>query len=211
MESFESRPALRSLVEQTLMAAVGWGELRTGVVYGAADLAGRYSATRAQVRTSLRSLARDGLVVMVPGRGYQVTEPTADELRDLVELRLLIEVPTARQAAESGLSDEDCQTIRDLAQRTMTVSRQGDLLGYICADLDFHLQLVASGGNKELVEVVRLLRMRSRITAIRPVAAEFMIENADEHLVMAELLADGDGPGLDDLLRRHITRATDLR
>ncbi len=191
------------------MAAIGWGELATGTIYSTAELSRRYSATPSQVRASMQSLTRDGLAAAVPGRGYRVTEPTAEELQELVELRLSIEVPTARLAAESGLSDQDEETVRALADATMTAAVADDLLGYIRSDLDFHLQIIALGGGRQMVEVVRLLRIRSRIPGMRPVARSFMVQNADEHLVMADLLADGDGAGLDDLLRRHIMRVVE--
>ncbi len=206
MEPSRLRFIPRSPVEQTLMAAIGWGDLAAGVVYSAAELSRRYAATPSQVRASMQSLERAGLVATVPRRGFQVTEPNAEELRDLVELRLSIEVPAARAAAESGLSDQDSVTVRALADATMAAAVADDLLEYIRSDLDFHLHIVALGGDHQMVEVVRLLRIRSRIPGIRPVARSFMIENAEEHLVMADLLADGEGAGMDDLLRRHIIR-----
>lgn len=191
------------------MAAIGWGELEVGVVYSPGELGHRYNVRPAQVRLSLESLARDGVVVSVPGGGYRLAEPTKAQLRDLVELRLLIEVPAAREVAESGLSDEDCSMVRELAEATMSASAQNDHLGYIRTDLDFHLQIIALSGSAELVEVVRLLRIRSCIKTVGPVAKSFMIQNAKEHCVMAQLLADGDGPGMDDIMRRHLSRVLD--
>lgn len=199
----------RTPVEETLMAAIGWGELDLGAVYSARELAQRYVATPAEVRSALTALVHDGLVRPVPGRGYRLTEPTDAELRDLIELRLLIEVPTARKAAETGATRFDVARVRFLAEATMQPSRSGDTIGYIRADLEFHLALVRLGGNDHLVEVVRLLRARSRIGSIRPVAGPFMLQNAQEHIDMADMLAVGDGTGLDDLLRRHIYRVLD--
>jgi DNA-binding GntR family transcriptional regulator len=192
-----------------VMAAIGWGVLEPRVVYPTRDLAVKYEASIPQVRLALTALTHDGLVVPVPGRGYRLTEPTSEELRELIEFRLLIEVPTARRAAEEGVSDKDLVLVRRLASATMPPSQSGDLIGYIRADLEFHLQLVSLGGSQQLVEVVRLLRARSRIPGIKPVADAFMVENAHEHIRMAEMLGNGDGPGLDDLLRRHICRVLD--
>lgn len=191
------------------MAAAGWGELEPGVVYSAPQLARRYSANVAQVGGSLVALMHDGLFVPVLGGGYRLTAPTPDELRELIELRLLIEVPSARTAAEAGTSDDDLDRVGSLAEATMTAARAGNLLGYIRADLEFHLKLVGLVGNGQLVEVVRLLRARSRIPTIRPFAAAFMLENAREHRDMTRMLGEGDGSGIDDLLRRHIGRVLD--
>jgi DNA-binding GntR family transcriptional regulator len=128
------------------------------------------------------------------------------ELREMIELRLLVEIPAVRKVADQGVSDSELAALQRLAAATMACARDGDILGYINADLAFHLYLLELAGNRQLVEVVRVLRSRSRLYGLRDSDfARFMRQNAREHLDLVGLIADGRVSAIDDLLRRHLS------
>jgi len=131
--------------------------------------------------------------------------------REMIELRLLMEIPAVRKVTEQGVSDSELDALERLAAATMAPARDGDILGYINADLAFHLYLLELPGNKQLVEVVRVLRYRSRLHGLRDSdSARFMRQDAREHRDLVNLLAEGRASAVDDLLRRHLSAiATD--
>jgi DNA-binding GntR family transcriptional regulator len=191
------------------MAAVGARTLVAGAVYSAADLAGQLGVPADAVYQAMLDLTAEGLVEPVGGDGFRVNAPTVAELREMIELRMLVEIPAVRQVADRGVSDAELATLERLAEATMTPAKDRDTLGYINSDLAFHLYLLGLVGNGELVEVVRILRSRSRLHELREEdCAPFMLENAREHLDLVGLLADGRVSAVDDLLRRHISRIT---
>ena len=128
------------------------------------------------------------------------------ELREMIELRLLMEIPAVRKVTEQGVSDSELDALERLAAATMAPARDGDIPGYINADLTFHLYLLELAGYQQLVEVVRVLRSRSRLHGLRDSDfARFMRQNAREHLDLVDLLAEGRASAVDDLLRRHLS------
>jgi DNA-binding GntR family transcriptional regulator len=199
----------RARISDVLMAAVGARKLEPGASYSAADLAGQLGVPAEAVQEAVIDLAAEGLVEPVGDGGFRVSAPTVAELREMIELRLLIEIPAVRKVTDQGLSDAEVAVIERLAAATMASARQEDVLAYINADLAFHLALLNLAGNSQLVDVVRILRSRSRLHGLRDEdSAPFMRENAREHLDLLDLMSNGRVSAVDDLLRRHLSRIT---
>jgi DNA-binding GntR family transcriptional regulator len=191
------------------MAAVGARKLAAGAVYSAADLASQLGVSAGAVYGAMLDLTAEGLVEPVGADGFRVSAPTVAELREMIELRMLVEIPAVRQVADRGVSEAELATLERLAEATMTPAQDRDILGYINSDLAFHLYLLGLSGNGQLVEVVRILRSRSRLHELREEdCPPFMLENAREHLDLVDLVADGRVSAVDDLLRGHISRIT---
>ena len=193
-------------VEQTLMAAIGCGDLEPGAVHSSASIARRYTAPVPWVRAALTALAQDRLVEPVDGAGFRPAEPSVAELGELIELRRLIEVSAARRVTERGVSDEEGRRLAVLAGATVDAARAGDVIGYIKTDLAFHLLLVGLEGDARLVELVRLLRTRCRIDKLVAPLEGCATRNAEEHLRLVHLCVAGDTAAVGELLSEHISR-----
>lgn len=63
------------------------GEMAPGARIGEQELAASCGVSRGPVREALRILEREGLVTILPRRGAIVTELSADEVRELMEVR----------------------------------------------------------------------------------------------------------------------------
>jgi DNA-binding GntR family transcriptional regulator len=127
--------------------------------------------------------------------------------RDLTDLRLLVELPALRKLADRGLSDQEPTVIRKLADATMRSARSGDVLGYLRADMVFHLYLLELTGDPALSEVARLLLAPGPMPAPRiEESGHLMIAGALEHCELVNMLADEMVNAADDLLRHHVSR-----
>jgi DNA-binding GntR family transcriptional regulator len=127
--------------------------------------------------------------------------------RDLIELLLLMELPALRKLADRGLSDQELAVIRKLADATMRSARSGDVLGYLHADMVFHLYLLELTGDPALSEVARLLLAPGAMSAPRlEKSGHLMTAGALEHCELVNMLADEMVSAADDLLRHHVSR-----
>ena len=127
--------------------------------------------------------------------------------RDLTELRLLVELPALRNFADRGLSDQELAVVRKLADATMRSARSGDVLGYLRADMLFHLYLLELTGDPALSEVARLLLAPGAMSAPRiEDSGHVMTAGALEHCELVNMLADDMVNAADDLLRYHVSR-----
>ena len=127
--------------------------------------------------------------------------------RDLAELRLLLELPALRTLADRGLSDLELAVVRKLADATVRSACSGDVLGYLQADMVFHLYLLELTGDPVLSEVARLLLAPSPAHAPRiEESGHLMAAGAREHCELVNMLTDDMLSAADDLLRQHVSR-----
>jgi len=129
------------------------------------SLAERFGASRPTVSQAIRTLALMGLVESRRGSGAYVLRrpagaegaqgrsllsPTADNLEDLVELRLWLESLGVRQAidrsTEAGLR-------KARAALTRLTDSVGETSSWIAADTVFHATLVSLAGNSVLTAI----------------------------------------------------------
>lgn len=203
-QTFAKRTSLREQVADALRAAVVAGEMKPGQVYSAPALAGRFGVSATPVREAMLDLVKEGLIEVVPNKGFQVTAVSDTELDQITEIRMLLEPPAATVAAARATADDLAQ-LRPLAESIVAAAVKGDLISYIEADREFHGRLLALAGNDRLVHIIRELRDRTRLYGLAGLAERGLLEvTAREHLTMCKYLASGDGAGLAELMRTHI-------
>ncbi len=88
--------ALWETVAFGLRQAVSRGDLLPGLHLEEPALADRFEVSRSSVREALSQLAHEGLVHIEPRRGAFVVGLTEAAIRDIYELRLLLEMHSAR-------------------------------------------------------------------------------------------------------------------
>jgi DNA-binding GntR family transcriptional regulator len=133
---------------------------------------------------------------------------TEIQRRDLTELRLLVELPALRKLADRGLSDQELAVVRKLADATMRSARSGDVLGYLRADMIFHLYLLELTGDPALSEIARLLLLAPGAMPAPRIeeSSHLMTAGALEHCELVNMLTDDMINAADDLLRHHVSQ-----
>jgi DNA-binding GntR family transcriptional regulator len=204
LPSFAQRTSLREQVADALRAAVVSGDMKPGQVYSAPALAARFGVSATPVREAMLDLAKQGLVEVVRNKGFQVTQMSNADLDHITEIRLLLEPPAAAAVASAPRPD-DAADLEPLAEAIVEAAASGDLIAYVEADRAFHTRLLTLSGNQRLVDIVDNLRAQTRLYGLSGLAERgALAASAREHLTMCELMARGDGPGLEELLRVHI-------
>ncbi len=187
------------------------GELEPGQVYSAPRLGVQFGVSATPVREAMLDLLKDGLVRTVRNKGFEVLAPSPAALHDILEVRLLLEVPTIRRLADRGVRDADIAALMPLAEATVRFAEALDVVGHVAADLAFHVALLDLWGNEEVTEAVRALRSRSRLAGLwSSDNHDVMTESANEHIALVELLSQRDGEGAAQLMESHIRRAASL-
>ena len=169
-------------------------------------LAAELGVGLAPVRSALRRLAWENLVVILPRRGTLVAELDVADLAEIFELRLELEGLSARLAGERA-TDEQRAALRALIERTRAPLASGDQVALIELDRELHAAIADVAGNTLLAAQLdwfygHVLRLWSasldRMSALRAAVGE--------HEAIVDAIARGDGAEAHDRMQAHIRR-----
>jgi DNA-binding GntR family transcriptional regulator len=159
------------------------------------------------VREAMADLAKEGLVEVVRNKGFRVTAVSERELDDMIATRILLEIPTMGAVAEQydPSMDAEFTRLRQIARDLEAAAENDELIAYMQLDTEFHASFLALHGNREIVEIVRQLRGRSRLFGLEALARSGrLVDSTREHMQMIDLAVAKDRPALEALTRTHL-------
>ncbi|HEY1917549.1 MAG TPA: GntR family transcriptional regulator [Streptosporangiaceae bacterium] len=197
-----------SLTDQTvaaIRAAVRDGTLRPGQLYSAYQIASMLGVSRSPVREALMRLAEAGTVTFERNRGFRVVMPSAKDITEIFQLRLLLEVPAARHAAlhpTPGLVTALRAELRDMRK----AARAHDEALFMRHDQLLHHLILVTTGNDRMVALVDSLRDVTRMLGASTVdTSRDLPDIAAEHGPIIDAVAARDAPAAAESMSHHIT------
>lgn len=180
------------------------GLLRPGDQLVEARLAGELGVSKTPVREALIRLQRDGLVQIEPYRGARVLEPSPTDVREILELRKMLECHIASELAAS-------RPERVLAALEATIKRgrqalaRRDEAAVAAALTEFSDIFTDASENTRLVEVLRGLRSVLLLigsTSMHVPGRER--RSLEEHVRILEALRQGDATAAASATAMHV-------
>jgi DNA-binding GntR family transcriptional regulator len=183
------------------------GDYKLGERLNEVEISSSLGISRSPIREALRTLAEEGLVRLVSGRGVFVASFPVAEIRELLELREALDV-LAAQLAAARANAEDIRTLERCLDG-LAVSHQSYEAAAPPAT-DFHLAILDIAGNSKLREVGRSVHTQIRLARFRSGAAGDRGDAAHaEHLAILEALRDHDGAEAEKRVRAHSLRGAE--
>ena len=121
---------LRDVVFNTLRRAIITGEFAPGERLMEISLANRLGVSRTPVREAIRKLELEGLVIMIPRKGAQVAKITEKSLRDVIEIRCVLEEFAASLACER-ITPEGRENLKEAHENFVEAVKNGDILDIV--------------------------------------------------------------------------------
>ena len=195
---------LRQSVYEALVELVIAGRLTPGQHLVETELARQLGVSRQPVREALHRLEAEGWVDLRPNQGAFVHVPTDHEVDQLLDVRELLEVETARLAARAVTPDQVAR-LRSICRDGEAAVASGDTERFVSLNNSFHAALADIAGNAVLAELSAIVSRRSR-WYYRLVAPMREHESCLEHLDMVEAIETGDGGQAAKVARGHVER-----
>src|SRR5215207_2153935 len=101
LPSLGGHPKIKDVIFQELRERIVFGGFAPGDRLVEAELASRFGVSKTPVREALLTLEGEGLVVLRPHRGAEVTRLSVDEWNDLIFLRDVLEIGALDAIIES--------------------------------------------------------------------------------------------------------------
>ena len=168
--TFELYATLPSQIAVRIGRAIVDGAFRPGQKLREVDLAQSFGVSRASVREALRLVESEGLVTILPQRGAQVTTLTAEEVRDVFEIRAQL-MGLACQRLANAVTPDLARKLEELLKALRTSRDDGE--AYARASLAISEFCVRNAGSKRLADLVLSFgRQTARYTKVSLATAE---------------------------------------
>jgi DNA-binding GntR family transcriptional regulator len=136
-------------------------EIRSGGFRGGdrlrqVEIAERYGVSTTPVREAFAALERQGLLIIHPHRGAVVFRPTAENVRELYDIRIALE-PLATAKAIPNLTAEDFDALEEILVQMGEVPPE-DSTQYHTLNEAFHFRIYEAANQPRLLALIASLR-----------------------------------------------------
>ncbi|MDO5408418.1 MAG: GntR family transcriptional regulator [Eubacteriales bacterium] len=182
------------------------GQRKPGAVFDEKAFAEQIGVSRTPVREAVIRLTREGLLDVIPRRGTFVSGISMEDIRQIYEMRTMLEPQivgiAARKADRKEL--EDWQHYFEQAMENGTGGEPPSALPD--PDAAFHLFLAESTGNHFIREQMEaLMTQTQRIRYLSNKWKEKRLSSSmEEHLEMIRAMLDGDEEAAAEAVSRHL-------
>ena len=183
--------------------------LSPGQVVSERELARQYEVSKTPIREALSQVCHDGLMQRLPGRGYMVAPITIKDIRDLFDLRLILEMTAAERAAQHP-SSARIAALKEMSVISYCLDDPESHVLFLKTNRDFHLALAEAAGNRRLMKTMeRLMVEMDRLFHLGLRLRDSSEEMKQEHQEVVAALEIGDAEGARDAIMRQINTSRD--
>ncbi|MBE3134583.1 MAG: GntR family transcriptional regulator [Acidobacteria bacterium] len=168
-------------------------------------LCAEMQVSRTPLREALNRLALEGLVLLMPFRGYIAAPLSLDGFRELCEVRRILEAESAALAARRA-TPEALAKLNSMADLHYSKGDLASYEGYLRANCAFHLALAQATGNTLLTTMVMTsLDQHQRPLYLGLGGGVDAAASAAEHREVVDAVATKNASRARTLMINHIT------
>lgn len=152
------QPTSKEKIYKELRRSIITGRCHPGEKLNVNELAATYGSSITPVRDALQMLGQEGLVTIKPYSGYFVAAVTLKELRDMLELRSILELAAVERAVVRITAEQITELEHVHAGYCGDDDESYDR--YTDENRRFHCQISEASGNQELAKALGHLHDR---------------------------------------------------
>ncbi|MEX0344822.1 MAG: GntR family transcriptional regulator [Rhizobiaceae bacterium] len=198
-------------------------DMRLGLVIGRFDageklrseaLREQYDCSASTIREVLFRLSSDGLVNFIDQKGFRVPRITLDDLREIAEMRIMLECEGAARSIEHGDIHWEAgltaahHKLRHIEHKLRTTGQMGSNVTVWCAaEWEFHRSLISACGSDYLLELHRNVYDRFRLGLLTLMKGyAFREKGIEEHEAILLAALDRDPVLCAEKIREHLMK-----
>jgi DNA-binding GntR family transcriptional regulator len=194
------------LIADTLRDEILRGAVAPGQALRQEELAERFGVSRLPVRDALLRLEAQGLVHVYPNRGAFVISLSADEVREIYDLRILLEGDLIERAVPRLMADDWRRIDAAHAHATRTAGTPD----WVEGDWRFHRALYEPAARARQLAMIESLRATvARYSTAYAVLPERTAEWLRDHEAILEACRARAGVAARRRLEAHLRRASE--
>lgn len=140
-----NKKSLTQEVYGKLKSLIIYNKIMPGDVITVGELAKRFNVSKTPVRDSLNTLMHEGLVEVLPYKGYLISRVDIKILLDLFQMREILEGASAELAALNATQDM-IDRLLELVNKNIA----GQRIPFMQTNFNFHMAIAKASGNQYL-------------------------------------------------------------
>ena len=210
MKELATQPKLVEQVHGAILNEITEGKLAPGERIIQEQIAQELGVSRQPVQQALLLLRNEGVLRDAPGRGLIVAPLDLDYVQSMYEVRAVMEGLAFRKATECN-AERARKSGPALILKGRKAVKSKSVAAMIAADREFHDFIYELSENPLIAPT-----MQAQWTSTQRVMGEVLMRDEkprdiwDQHEAMLAAVAQGDGPGAEDLARQHVMQAANF-
>ncbi|MFB3817944.1 MAG: GntR family transcriptional regulator [Candidatus Methylomirabilales bacterium] len=183
------------------------GTYRPGERLLPAELRAAFGVSITPIRDALQELRRAGFVHVRPREAVTVSQLDAKRARDVLDMRIALEMLAARNAAGCAPAAEVQALDRRLREAEAALAQSGDEAALEAVDWALHDLVLRHADNELLQEALRTIHRHVHWVGVisGPVIRRYR-QSFEEHKQVLRALLRRDADGAAEAMRRHLTK-----
>lgn len=169
-------------------------------------LASELGVSRIPLREALHKLERDGFVESLAHRGFRVAAFSADDVRQIYEIREMLEIPAAVKAVK-GMNEALFQKLDECLNAMRESVSSGEPISLVTHHVAFHQTIYGAGDNPRLADLLGpFMELGFTFRVARHAGVDGWNTFLDEHQRIIDVLRQGDPEVVASAMRDHLVR-----
>ena len=182
-------------------------ELEPGATIDPGAIAEEFNMARVPVHEALKLLAHDGLVD-IPAEGVFVSDVDVSDLKQLSELRVLLEGYSAKLAAERATEVD--LTVLEALRQEQAESPEAEPAKLFEIDHKFHQAVARAAHNHYLARVLdQFFGLSQRLWYLAMPEINFLPQAVGQHLELLESIKAGRAEQAEEIMQEHVSEFYD--
>ena len=189
-----------TIIERDILS----GSIKNGERIIETEVAKRLGISKAPVREALKKLEGDGIVELLPRRGYIAKPVTLKSIHDFFDVMLLLEPAVAKLALRKR-KDSVCEEIDRIIGQMQHSLKTEDYDSYLLLNGQFHglfYKLIENGWITKITQMLR--KQASILRSLSLFTKDRFTSSIKEHITIAEAYKKGNGKLLAKAVRFHM-------
>lgn len=164
--------------------------------------------SKTPIREALQQLEHNRLVVIIPNKGCYVANISIDRIREIFEIRTILECASARLAA--SLPNHESFSAFSENHDAFDSNDSDQLRKRLLSGYQIHTNIVEAVGNSYLTEYYRTILdniVQIRVYFLNRFGSKRLQETMQEHKKVLTAISMGDADGAEYAMREHLNRS----
>ena len=202
--SLKDHLSLSDRILDIIEKAILSGSIKPGERLIETELANKLEISKSPVREALKRLEGEGIVQLVPRKGYFVRDINRKSIEDFFDVMFILE-PASALLSLKKKNETVCKEIDEILRNMDRSLRKKDHESYRVLNDQFHGLFYGLTDNEWIIKILGILRKQAYLLrSLSLYTRDRLTSSFEEHTAIADAYQKGDKKELEGAVKNHL-------